>query len=67
MNSKTRFVIYHRYNDDQESGRVPDLELDIINAGHIFQDGRLLSVWNTCVAELMNQGLSITIAGEDNE
>ena len=67
MKNRTHFVVYHRYNDDPESGKVPDLELDIINAGHIFKDGRLLSVWNTCVAELKSQGLSVTVTGEDND
>lgn len=67
MRNRTRFLVYHTYNDDPKSGRIPDLELYIINAGHILQDGRLLSVWNTCVAELKNQGLYVTVTGEDNE
>lgn len=67
MNSKTHFVIYHRHNDDPKSGRVPDLELDVINADHIFQNVKLLSVFQSCVTALSKEGLSLTVTGEEDE
>lgn len=68
LNSKTtHYVIYHYYDGDPNSGRVPDLEIDIKDAEHILLNGRLLSVFQTCVSALYDEGLSLTVTGEDNE
>ena len=65
--SNRHYIIYHRYHDDPTKGRIPDLEIDVQDPEKIVRNERLLSVFQTLASALRDEGLSVTVTGDDNE
>jgi len=66
--SRTHYVIFHRYREnDPSSSRIPDLEIDVEDAERLVRDDRLLTVFKAFIKALNEEDLELTVTGEDDE
>ena len=64
-NRITHFVVKHREDDDTSQNF--NLEINVKNSGLILQNPKLLWVFQTCVSALQDEGLCLTVTGEEDE